>query len=102
MALIIAVSFSCKNRVLNNKTASEFHIVQKTIPIIGELEIKNCIKWFIDFKYLKKTVVYRDKIICMGSKLLAPLREGGTTKKQSFYYKRKRSNPESRMLRASQ
>ena len=50
----------------SNESFRGFKHAEINITINGELNIQNCAKWFIDFSRIKRTVVYRDKIICVG------------------------------------
>ena len=42
-------------------------VIDKTISVPNVLPINKCANWYVDFSQLKKTVIYSDNIISMGS-----------------------------------
>ena len=64
--LLLTTLTNCKPKMQSNESFRGFKHAEINITINGELNIQNCAKWFIDFSRIKRTVVYRDKIICVG------------------------------------
>ena len=42
-------------------------VIEKTVTVPNVLPINKCANWYVDFSQLKKTVIYSDNIISMGS-----------------------------------
>jgi hypothetical protein len=57
---------SCNEQIPPVKKETKFTIVDIHITENGVKNIKNCANWYIDFSRIKRTVVYKDKIICVG------------------------------------
>jgi hypothetical protein len=49
-----------------NESLKNFKHIDVNITINGELNIQNCANWHIDFSTIKRTVIYKEKIICVG------------------------------------
>jgi hypothetical protein len=64
--LLLIVFTSCKSKTQQNESLKNFKHVDVNITINGELNIQNCANWYINFSRIKRTVVYKEKVICVG------------------------------------
>ncbi len=64
--LLLTILTACKSKLQQNESLKNFKHVDINITINGELNIQNCANWYIDFSSIKRTVVYKEKIICVG------------------------------------
>ena len=64
--LLLTTLTACKSKVQQNESLKNFKHIDVNITINGELNIQNCTNWYIDFSTIKRTVVYKEKIICVG------------------------------------
>ena len=58
--------WGCNEQSPTVKDITKFKIVYTNITENGVKNIQNCANWYIDFSRIKRTVVYKDKIICVG------------------------------------
>lgn len=63
--LLLAL-WGCSGQKTPPNKATKFKIIDIHIKVNGVKNIQNCANWYIDFSRIKKTVVYNDKIICVG------------------------------------
>lgn len=63
---LLLTLLSCNGQTPPTKTITKFKVVEKNIAVNGVKNIQNCANWYIDFSRIKRTVVYNDKIICVG------------------------------------
>lgn len=64
--LSLFILWGCGEQRTPSNKAIKFTIVDIHITVNGVKNIQNCANWYIDFSRIKKTVVYKDKIICIG------------------------------------
>jgi hypothetical protein len=59
MLIILLACNGCEKRI-------DFKTISIEIPKNGVLKIRDCAKWYVDFGEVKKTLIYKDKIISVG------------------------------------
>ena len=64
--LFLMVLTCCKQNAQQRERPKHFAHANINITINGVLNIQNCANWYIDFSRIKRTAIYKDKIICVG------------------------------------
>ena len=64
--LLIIALWSCNRPYASTDKEVKFKFVAIDIPKNGVLNIQDCSKWYIDFSRIKRALIYKDKVICVG------------------------------------